>query len=167
MSRISWFPGHVKKATRLIKQKLKLYGWKAAHIHTTKGTFHGHDHDDPNAADVTVTYVLKDGEEHEVVGKVGQNLLRLGQKYDIPLEGACEGVCACSTCHVILENEIFDSLPYAEDEEEDMLDLAWGLTPTSRLGCQIELTEEMAGMKIQLPTATRNFYVDGHVPEPH
>ena len=46
-------PGHVKKATRLIKQKLKVYGWKAAHIHTTKGTFHGHDHDDPNAADVT------------------------------------------------------------------------------------------------------------------
>ena len=117
--------------------------------------------------DDSVFAVDQDGEEHEVVGKVGQNLLRLGQKYDIPLEGACEGVCACSTCHVILENEIFDSLPYAEDEEEDMLDLAWGLTPTSRLGCQIELTEEMAGMKIKLPTATRNFYVDGHVPEPH
>ena len=134
---------------------------------TTTLKLHGHDHDDPNAADVKVTYILKDGEEHEVVGKVGQNLLRLGQKHDIPLEGACEGVCACSTCHVVLEDDIFDMLPYAEDEEEDMLDLAWGLTPSSRLGCQIELTEEMEGMKIRLPKATRNFYVDGHVPEPH
>ena len=58
-------------------------------------------------------------------------------------------------------------LPEAEDEEEDMLDLAWGLTSTSRLGCQIELTEEMEGMVVRLPKATRNFYVDGHVPEPH
>ena len=58
-------------------------------------------------------------------------------------------------------------LPEAEDKEEDMLDLAWGLTSTSRLGCQIELTEEMEGMVVQLPKATRNFYVDGHVPEPH
>ena len=94
---------------------------------------------------------MKDGEEKEVIGKTGQNLLRLGQKYDIPLEGACEGVCACSTCHVILEDATFDMLPEAEDEEEDMLDLAWGLTSTSRLGCQIELTEEMEGMVVRLP----------------
>ena len=151
MSRISWFPGHVKKATRLIKQKLKLYGWKAAHIHTTKGTFHGHDHDDPNAADVTVTYVLKDGEEHEVVGKVGQNLLRLGQKYDIPLEGACEGVCACSTCHVILEKKWFNKLDPANEEEKEMLGLLPDLKKHSRLGCQIKLTKNLDGIKIILP----------------
>ena len=138
-----------------------------APFHGTPATFHGHDHDDPNAAPVTVTYVLKDGERITVEGREGNNILRLGQKHDIPLEGACEGVCACSTCHVIVKDEYFDRLPYAEDEEEDMLDLAWGLKSTSRLGCQIELTTELEGIEVTLPSATRNFYVDGHVPEPH
>lgn len=138
-----------------------------APFHGTPATFHGHDHDDPNAEPVTVTYVLKDGERITVEGREGNNILRLGQKHDIPLEGACEGVCACSTCHVIVKDEYFDRLPYAEDEEEDMLDLAWGLKSTSRLGCQIELTTELEGIEVTLPSATRNFYVDGHVPEPH
>lgn len=74
---------------------------------------------------------------------------------------------ACSTCHVILEDDIFDNLEPAEDEEEDMLDLAFGLTPTSRLGCQVIVDESFANTKIVLPKATRNFYVDGHVPKPH
>ena len=100
--------------------------WKARPFHSTTAPMHGHDHDDPNAVDVRVTYILKDGEEKEVIGKTGQNLLRLGQKYDIPLEGACEGVCACSTCHVILEDATFDMLPEAEDEEEDMFGLGVG-----------------------------------------
>ncbi len=83
------------------------------------------------------------------------------------LLGACGGVCACSTCHVILEPDIFNSLPEPSEEEEDMLDLAFGLTGTSRLGCQIKLEKRHDGMKVQLPAATRNFYVDGHVPQPH
>ena len=65
---------------------------EARPFHSTTAPMHGHDHDDPNAVDVRVTYSLKDGEEKEVIGKTGQNLLRLGQKYDIPLEGACEGM---------------------------------------------------------------------------
>lgn len=81
--------------------------------------------------------------------------------------GACEGVCACSTCHVILENDIFDALPEASEEEEDMLDMAFGLTATSRLGCQIKVVKEHDGMTLKLPAATRNFYVDGHKPKPH
>lgn len=63
-------------------------------------------------------------------------------------KGACEGVCACSTCHVILEEETFDALDDPSEEEEDMLDQAFGLTPTSRLGCQVELTQAMDGMKV-------------------
>ena len=51
------------------------------------------------------------------------------------LEGACEASLACSTCHVILEEGIYEGLPEAEEEEEDLLDLAYGLTYTSRLGC--------------------------------
>lgn len=76
-------------------------------------------------------------------------------------------MCACSTCHVILEEEVFESLEEPSEEEEDMLDQAFGLTPTSRLGCQVELTEAMDGIKIKLPSATRNMYVDGHKPKPH
>lgn len=67
------------------------------------------------------------------------------------VEGACEGTLACSTCHMILEKGIFDSLPGIEDEEEDMLDLAIGITDTSRLGCQVKVTKAMDGMEIRLP----------------
>jgi hypothetical protein len=72
-----------------------------------------------------------------------------------------------STCHVIFPVDIFDALPEASEDEEDMLDMAFGLTETSRLGCQIIVTEAMEGMLLEMPKATRNFYVDGHVPKPH
>ena len=79
---------------------------------------------------------------------------------EVDLEGACESSLACSTCHVILDSEIYDSLDEAVEEEEDMLDLAYGLTHTSRLGCQVFVTKEMEGMLVKLPSHTRNFYVD-------
>ena len=89
------------------------------------------------------------------------------------MEGACEGVCACSTCHIILEQDLYDQeLDLLEDgalgeDEEDMLDMAFGLSETSRLGCQVTLKENMEGAVFTLPKATRNFYVDGHKPTPH
>jgi ferredoxin len=91
------------------------------------------------------------------------NLMRVAHANGIDLEGACEGVCACSTCHVILDEDVYSSLPEASEDEEDMLDQAFGLTLTSRLGCQVILTPDLDGIKVQLPSATRNFYVDGHV----
>ena len=75
--------------------------------------------------------------------------------------GACEGSVACSTCHVILEPEHYDILPEPEDDENDMLDMAFGLTDTSRLGCQVQVTKELDGMTVTLPSATRNMFVDG------
>ena len=73
-----------------------------------------------------------------------------------------------STCHVIMPDDLFDQLPEASEDEEDMLDLAFGLKATSRLGCQVVVTaEEFESQVITLPSATRNFYVDGHVPKPH
>jgi ferredoxin len=89
------------------------------------------------------------------------------------MEGACEGVCACSTCHVILEQGLYDELLDGMEEgalgedEEDMLDMAFGLSQTSRLGCQVKVGVNMDGSVITLPKATRNFYVDGHKPKPH
>jgi len=77
-----------------------------------------------------VKWILKDGTEQSVRGKIGQNLLDLAHKKDIDLEGACEGSLACSTCHVILEPQSYNKLPEPSDEENDMLDLAFGLTST-------------------------------------
>ena len=68
---------------------------------------------------------------------------------------------------MIFPDEVFDELPEASEDEEDMLDMAFGLTETSRLGCQVTITEEMDGIVVEMPKATRNFYVDGHVPQPH
>ena len=75
--------------------------------------------------------------------------------------GACEGSVACSTCHVILPEEYYDLLPEPEDDENDMLDMAFGLTDTSRLGCQVKVTQELNGITCTLPSATRNMFVDG------
>ncbi|KIR54630.1 adrenodoxin-type ferredoxin [Cryptococcus gattii Ru294] len=96
-----------------------------------------------------------------VEGNEGDDILSLAHEHDIDLEGACEGSVACSTCHVIIDPEHFDMLPEADDEENDMLDLAFGLEDTSRLGCQVKLTKELDGMVATLPSATRNMYVDG------
>lgn len=100
--------------------------------------------------------------------KVGSTILSASrQSHGVDIEGACDGVCACSTCHVILDSNVYDSLPAASEEEEDMLDQAYGLTSSSRLGCQVVLTLNHNDLLVTLPKATRNFYVDGHVPKHH
>ena len=96
----------------------------------------------------------------EVLAREGETLLEVAHNNGIDLEGACEASLACSTCHVILDEGIYDSLDEPCEEEEDLLDLAYGLTHTSRLGCQIFVTRSMAEMTVKLPSATRNFYVD-------
>ncbi|KAI8908994.1 2Fe-2S ferredoxin-type domain-containing protein, partial [Gorgonomyces haynaldii] len=103
-----------------------------------------------------ITFITPQNELEHVMAKEGTNLLDLAHANDIDLEGACEGSLACSTCHVILEQEHFDRLEEPSDEENDMLDLAFGLTETSRLGCQIKVTKSMDGMKVRIPSATRN-----------
>ncbi len=104
-----------------------------------------------------VMFESHDGKERlEVVGEVGQTLLELAWANDIDIEGACEGSISCSTCHVIVAEDFFNKLPTATEEEEDMLDLAFGLTMTSRLGCQIVLTDELDGLVVRLPAETRN-----------
>ncbi len=105
---------------------------------------------------VNLIFINKDGEEKSVQAPLGLSILEVAHMNDIDLEGACEGSLACSTCHVILEESVFNSLPEPSEEEEDMLDLAFGLTRTSRLGCQIIITKELEGMRIQLPASSRN-----------
>jgi len=111
------------------------------------------------AAEKIKVIFIEDGQEKEVEALVGLSILEIAHSNDIDLEGACEGSLACATCHVILEEKIYNTLEEPEEAEEDMLDLAFGLTHTSRLGCQIILTKELDGMRIILPSATRNINV--------
>jgi len=91
------------------------------------------------------------GEDVVVEAQVGKSILEVAQENEIDLEGACDGSMACSTCHVVFEQKHFDVLPKPEEEEEDMLDLAFGLTDTSRLGCQIKVAPSQDGMKLIIP----------------
>jgi len=103
-----------------------------------------------------MTFVDADGTETEVDAPVGLSVLEIAHRNNIDLEGACEGSLACSTCHVIVDEKDFDKLETAKEEEEDMLDLAFGLETCSRLGCQIIITEELDGLRVRLPAETNN-----------
>mmetsp|Transcript_46473 Transcript_46473/g.97656 ORF Transcript_46473/g.97656 Transcript_46473/m.97656 type:complete len:163 (+) Transcript_46473:232-720(+) len=100
---------------------------------------------------VTITYIDPTGEEHPVEAEVGKHLLDVAHDNNIELEGACGGELACSTCHLVFDQDVYDTLPEKSDEEEDMLDLAFELTETSRLGCQICVTKEFDGVKVRIP----------------
>ena len=108
---------------------------------------------------IKIIFVDADNKETEIEAQIGLSILDVAHANDIDLEGACEGSLACATCHVVLEEKIYNNLPEPEEAEEDMLDLAFGLTHTSRLGCQIILNKELDGMRVKLPGATRNINV--------
>jgi len=95
--------------------------------------------------------------DKEVEAAAGQRLLDVAWAAREPLEGVCEGVMACSTCHVIVDSEDFDRLPPASEEEEDLLDLAAHATRTSRLACQIILTDDMASLSVRIPPGATNW----------
>ena len=104
--------------------------------------------------EVSVTFVMPDGAKATAKAKEGENLLDIVIDNDIDIDGfgACEGTLACSTCHLVFKQKDFDKLPEeATDEELDMLDLAYGLTDTSRLGCQVCMTKDMNGLEVRVP----------------
>ena len=104
-----------------------------------------------------VRFVSADGRSVvEAEGAPGTRLLELAQANDQPLEGACEGAMACSTCHVIVAPDDFAKLPPASDEEEDMLDFAYGVSRTSRLSCQIWLSEALDSLEVRMPGGSAN-----------
>lgn len=100
---------------------------------------------------VRVRFIAADGEATETDAGEGLSLLEAGQAAGMPLEGTCEGQMACSTCHVVVSEAWFERLTEASEEEEDMLDLAAGITRTSRLACQIDLTPELEGLEVRIP----------------
>jgi 2Fe-2S ferredoxin len=105
---------------------------------------------------MTTIFVDRAGARRELVGTVGTSLMQLAKTNGIDMEGACEGCMACSTCHVIVDKEWFAKLPKPVEAEVDMLDLTYGVSPTSRLGCQITLTKDLDGLTVRLPQTTRN-----------
>lgn len=99
----------------------------------------------------TMTFIDIDDTKHTVDAPAGLSLLEIAHMHDIDIEGACGGSLACATCHVIVDPQWADKLDPKQDEEEDMLDLAFGLTPTSRLGCQIIMRDDLDGLVVRLP----------------
>jgi 2Fe-2S ferredoxin len=103
-----------------------------------------------------MTFIDRDGTRRDVDAPLGLSVLEIAHKHGIDIEGACEGSLACSTCHVIVDAGWFRQLAQPTEDEEDMLDLAFGLTETSRLGCQIVMTDKLDGLVVRLPAVTRN-----------
>ncbi len=105
-----------------------------------------------------VRFFRADGNlDKEVQGEPGERLLDVAWRARQPLEGACEGVMACSTCHVLVNAEDFAQLPPASEEEEDLLDLAVQAGRTSRLACQILMTETMESLTVRIPAGSTNW----------
>lgn len=103
-----------------------------------------------------MTFILPSGERREVDAPLGLSVMEIARQNDVDIEGACGGSLACSTCHVIVDAEWFDQLDESTEEEEDLLDLAFGVAKTSRLGCQIRMTEDLDGLVVSLPSAVKN-----------
>ena len=103
-----------------------------------------------------MTFVEPDGTRRDVDAPLGLSVLEVAHKHGVDIEGTCEGSLACSTCHVIVDPAWYSRLARPTEDEEDMLDLAFGLEKTSRLGCQIVITEALDGLVVRLPAGVRN-----------
>ena len=104
----------------------------------------------------TIVFIEPDGTRREVEAPLGLSVMEIAHRHGIDIEGACEGSLACSTCHVIVDPGWYDRLEEPAEDEEDMLDLAFGLTRTSRLGCQIIITRSLDGLTVRLPETVNN-----------
>lgn len=123
---------------------------------TTSFAQHGHLKPPKKGEELHITFILKDGTQKTFEVAEGDSILDIARANGLDMEGACGGSCACSTCHVIVDPDFYDEIPEPDDDENDMLDLAFGLTETSRLGCQVRMTKKLDGIRVALPAMTRN-----------
>ncbi|CAK8163363.1 2Fe-2S ferredoxin [Candidatus Xenohaliotis californiensis] len=104
------------------------------------------------AKQITINFITSSGEKKSILSPIGISLLEASQlNANTSMSGACGGAMACTTCHVALDSEWYNKVPEISEEENDMLDMAFNVQPTSRLGCQIMLTEDMDGMIVNIP----------------
>lgn len=104
----------------------------------------------------TITFIERDGSRRDVAARPGERILDAAWRAGIEIEGACEGAMACSTCHVVVQEDWYERLPEPTEDEEDMLDLAAAPTATSRLACQITVDDRLDGLVLRLPRAVNN-----------
>ena len=98
-----------------------------------------------------IIFVTPDGTEHNVVVENGTTVMEAGRDANLGIEGTCGGYLSCATCHVIVDAAWFPKTGAPGEDEFDMLDLAFGLSETSRLGCQIEMSDALDGLKVAIP----------------
>ena len=99
-----------------------------------------------------ITFVHRNGKETTIDAEIGKSVMEIAVDNDVEIEAACEGSLACATCHmIVLDRDRYDALPEVDEDEEDMLDLAFGLTKTSRLTCQVRVTEALDGIRFKVP----------------
>jgi 2Fe-2S ferredoxin len=103
-----------------------------------------------------MVFIERDGTQKEVEAPLGLSVLEIAHRNSVDIEGACEGSLACSTCHVVVDGAWFGKLAKPTEDEEDMLDLAFDLQETSRLGCQLIMTDALDGLVVKLPAGSRN-----------
>jgi 2Fe-2S ferredoxin len=103
-----------------------------------------------------MVFIQRDGTRKEVDAPLGLSVLEIAHRHGVDIEGACEGSLACSTCHVVVDAAWFPKLTAPTEDEEDMLDLAFDLQETSRLGCQLIMTDALDGLTVKLPAGSRN-----------
>ena len=103
-----------------------------------------------------MVFIERDGTQKEVEAPLGLSVLEIAHRNSVDIEGACEGSLACSTCHVVVDGAWFSKLAKPTEDEEDMLDLAFDLQETSRLGCQLIMTDALDGLVVKLPSGSRN-----------
>ena len=99
----------------------------------------------------SMTFIERNGTARQVEAPVGLSVLEIAHRHGVDLEGACEGSLACATCHVVVDPDWAPKLAAPTEDEEDMLDLAFGLEKTSRLGCQLVITAALDGLVVRLP----------------
>ena len=98
-----------------------------------------------------IKFILNDGTEKLINAENGLSVMEVARDNDLGIEGTCGGSISCCTCHVVIEDNWFDVVGSPNPDEEDMLELAVDLKPTSRLGCQIEITDKLEGLVIKIP----------------
>ena len=96
-------------------------------------------------------FVSSEGTEKSVEAENGLSVMEIARDNDLDIEGTCGGSISCCTCHVIIDKDWFSIVGGPNPDEEDMLDLAVGLQSTSRLSCQIEVTNELDGLRMTIP----------------
>ncbi len=104
----------------------------------------------------TITFIEFDGTVRKVNARVGMSFLAAAKKNGVDLEGACGGSLACATCHLIMEPEWYARPPPAAAPEKLLLDVAFDMTPTSRLGCQLKITKDLDGCAVRVADKNRN-----------